>query len=186
MSVSMGAMADESNPHDDASDLAALQGYATELADGVQAALAPWVRRSVLRVHGQWVDAGRPGRADAADDLGAEAAGLRAAADQAGAACAEEIGGAVRGVLALDIDAQRVNPLAVVRRAVTYPTAVLRAAGVPPLERDRQAEAQFPGDDYDLTPASFADLDPALHEPGLRWGAAKAHVHLRRHRPPTS
>jgi hypothetical protein len=55
---------------------------------------------------------------------------------------------------------------------------------VPAIERDRQAEAQFPDDDYDLTPASFADLDPALHEPGLRWGAAKAHVHLRRHRPP--
>jgi hypothetical protein len=35
---------------------------------------------------------------------------------------------------------------------------------------------------YDLTPASFADVDPALHEPGLVWGAAKAHVHLARRR----
>ncbi len=29
---------------------------------------------------------------------------------------------------------------------------------------------------------SFADLDPALHEPGLVWGAAKAHVFLRHRR----
>ncbi len=40
----------------------------------------------------------------------------------------------------------------------------------------------FPDDDYDLTPASFGDLDPALHEPGLVWGAAKAHVFLARRR----
>ena len=31
-------------------------------------------------------------------------------------------------------------------------------------------------------PASFADLDPTLAELGLRWGAAKAHVVLRRRR----
>ena len=35
---------------------------------------------------------------------------------------------------------------------------------------------------YDLAPANFADVDPALAEPGLLWGAAKAHVHLARHR----
>ena len=69
-----------------------------------------------------------------------------------------------------------------VRRAVVYPTAVLRGAGVPPVVRDADAEARFPDDDYDLTPAAFADLDPSLHEPGLVWGAAKAHVHLARRR----
>jgi hypothetical protein len=41
----------------------------------------------------------------------------------------------------------------------------------------------FPDDDYGLTPASFADIDPALAEPGLAWGAAKAWVHRRRHQP---
>jgi putative CocE/NonD family hydrolase len=40
----------------------------------------------------------------------------------------------------------------------------------------------FPDDAYDLGPASFADIDPSLHEPGLMWGAAKAHVHLARRR----
>ncbi|MEO7555966.1 MAG: hypothetical protein ABIV94_05100, partial [Acidimicrobiales bacterium] len=68
------------------------------------------------------------------------------------------------------------------RRAVRYPTAVLAAAGVPPVVRDAFAERAFPDDDYGLTPATFADVDPALHEPGLAWGAAKAHVHLSRRR----
>ncbi len=178
-------MASDSNPRhaaDDPADLAALHGYATALADGVDAALAPWVVANVVRVHALWREAAP--LAGGADDpaLVTESVAVRAAAEQAGAACADEVGAAVRAVLLQDIDDQRINPLAVVRRAVAYPTAVLRAAGVPPLERDRQAEAQFPDDDYDLTPGSFADLDPALHEPGLRWGAAKAHVHLRRHR----
>ena len=42
--------------------------------------------------------------------------------------------------------------------------------------------ASFPDDPYDLTPGSFADVDPSLHEPGLVWGAAKAHVVLARRR----
>ena len=31
-------------------------------------------------------------------------------------------------------------------------------------------------------PAAFSDVDEDLHEPGLVWGAARAHVHLRRRR----
>jgi len=69
-----------------------------------------------------------------------------------------------------------------VRSAVVFPTEVLRAAGVPPVDRDEAARTMFPDDDYDLTPASFAELDPALTEVGIVWGAAKAHVHLARRR----
>ena len=74
------------------------------------------------------------------------------------------------------------NPLAIVRGAVTHPTAVLLRAGVSPVVRDDFAEANFPDDIYDLSPAAFSDIDDRLHEPGLRWGAAKAHTHLRRRR----
>ncbi len=88
----------------------------------------------------------------------------------------------VRAALLTDIDRQAVSPLALVRGAVAFPTEVLRAAGVPPVVRDDFVERRFPDDVYDLAPASFADLDPALHEPALRWGAAKAHVHLARRR----
>ena len=88
----------------------------------------------------------------------------------------------VRALLAADVDAQRGNPLAVVRSLVRHPTDVLRAAGARPVPRDAFAERSFPDDVYDLSPAAFADVDPALHEPGLVWGAAKAHVHLARRR----
>jgi hypothetical protein len=59
---------------------------------------------------------------------------------------------------------------------------VLDELGVGPPDRDEFARRNFPEDRYDLTPASFADVDPTLHEPGLVWGAAKAHVVLQRRR----
>ena len=80
-----------------------------------------------------------------------------------------------------DIDRQRTNPLAVLRAATAYPTAVLEAAGVPEARRDPVAVEQFPEDVYDLVPASFADVAPDLAELGLVWGAAKARVHRDRH-----
>ena len=77
---------------------------------------------------------------------------------------------------------QTSNPLAIVRRAVPFPTRVLASTGMPEVVRDEQAQRLFPDDIYDLVPASFGDLDPSAHDPGLRWGAAKAHVMLRRRR----
>jgi hypothetical protein len=59
---------------------------------------------------------------------------------------------------------------------------VLRAAGVPPIVRDEFDERAFPDDVYGLIPAAFADIDASLYEPGLVWGAAKAHAHLVRRR----
>ena len=152
-----------------AEDLAALTRYATELADGVEAALPGWVVTSVRRVHRQ--------------GLGIDASHeVVSAAERAGDAAAADIGPKVRALLALDIDEQTTNPLSIVRTSTRYPTEVLRAAGVPPVDRDATAQRQFPDDAYDLTPGFFADLDPDLHGPGLTWGAAKAHVHLARRR----
>ena len=70
--------------------------------------------------------------------------------------------------------------MAVLRRAVRYPTEVLAAAGAAPVERDDFAIDRFPDDVYDLTPASFGDIHPDLQTPGLVWGAAKAFAHRRR------
>ncbi len=88
----------------------------------------------------------------------------------------------LRTLLATDVDAQRANPLAILRQAVRYPNEVLAAAGVPAVRRDAHAERLFPDDAYDLGPAAFGDLHPSVHEPGLVWGAAKAHVILARRR----
>jgi len=90
---------------------------------------------------------------------------------------------AVRALLAADIDDQRSTPLTLLRSAVRYPTEVLRAAGVPAVERDPIQARLLPDDLYDLSPARFADVDPALAEPGMVWGAAKAFAHRRRHTP---
>jgi hypothetical protein len=104
----------------------------------------------------------------------------RSTADAAAARATDEVTAELRSVLTADVDAQPANPMAVLRAAVRYPTDVLRAAGVAPMPRDEFAERAFPDDIYHLTPAAFADVDPSLHEPGLRWGAAKAFAHLQR------
>jgi hypothetical protein len=157
------------NPHDDPADLAALRRCADELVAAVEVALPAWVQRTVRTRWAQWRGAElAPALADAARDAAAEAVAA--------------VVPPLRALLGLDVDEQQGNPLAVVRRAVPFPTGVLAAAGVPPIERDADAERLFPDDPYDLTPAAFADLGDEVQEPGLRWGAAKAHVVLRRRR----
>jgi hypothetical protein len=159
MAVTMGG--DNSDDPEDAQQLAAL---ATALAEAVESALPSWVERAVTA---------RAGLADAS---------VRAAAAEAGRRAATDTGAAVRALLATDVDEQRAGPLAVLRGAVRYPTEVLRAAGVPPVRRDPFAVRAFPDDVYDLAPATWSDLDPALQERGILWGAAKAHVVLARRR----
>jgi hypothetical protein len=157
------------NPTDDPADARALRGYADGLLAAVVAALPGWVERSVVDRHGQWAGTAPP-------------ATVRDDARYAGEDAVASVEPALRALLSLDVDEQRTNPLAIIRVAVRHPTAVLRAAGVPPVERDAHAERLFPEDVYDLSPAAFADIDESVHEPGLLWGAAKAHVILRRRR----
>jgi hypothetical protein len=141
-----------------------VQPHATALADAIVAALPGWVERSVAR---------RLPDDDPAVAEQAKEAGRRAAA---------EVGPRVRTLLDADIDEQRTTPLALLRSAVRYATEVLQAAGVPPVDRDPVQSRLLPDDLYDLSPATFADVDPALAEPGIMWGAAKALAHRRRHR----
>lgn len=153
---------------DDPDDAAVLARYAEALADAIERAIPGWVDRVVrgaLDAQGIAVD----------DDL-------RAAIAAAGERARAEGAPRVRRLLATDVDEQAGTPLAVLRALVVHPTGVLRAAGARPVARDEFQARNFPDDVYDLTPAAFADVDPALHEPGLTWGAAKAHVHLARRR----
>lgn len=143
-----------------ADDEAALADFGRGLASAIREALPVWVERCVT---------------DRAPTLAAEA-------QAAGRRAASEVGDAIAELLARDIADQTTNPLSILRGAVRYPAQVLAAAGVPRPERERFSAESFPDDHYDLTPASFADIDPSVHEPGLMWGAAKAHVHLRRRR----
>jgi hypothetical protein len=154
--------------------------HATALAEAVEVALPGWVERSVARIMTAW----KGGPADAAAWQGGPAdAGVVEAAREAGRRAAAEVGADLRKLLGADIDEQWTTPLSLLRAAVRYPTQVLAGAGVPPVERDPFRERLEPGDLYDLSPASFADVDPALAEPGMVWGAAKALAHRRRHLP---
>ena len=142
-----------------------LADYGARLAETVRLALPTWVERAVERRH--------PGPLP--DEMRAEAV-------SAGRAAADDVGTRLDELLALDIDQQWTNPLTLIRTAVRYPTEILARHGVPELSRDEHAVAINPADVYDLTPAAFSDLGPDVHEWGLVWGAAKAHVHLRRRR----
>jgi hypothetical protein len=159
---------DAPRSHDDPGDAASLARYAAALADGIESAIPGWVERSVRSV--------------LADQAIAVDAALAARIDDAGRAAQAEGAARARQLLGTDIDAQAGNPLSVLRGLVGHATAVLAAAGAHPVARDEFSEHNFPDDVYDLTPASFAEIDPSLHEPGLVWGAAKAHVHLARRR----
>lgn len=137
------------------------------LARAVEAVLPAWVERSVRQRLTEW-----SGSADPEVMARAGEEGRRAVAD---------VVPELRRLLATDVDEQWTNPLSIVRRAVRRPTGVLRSAGVPPVVREAYDERHFPDDDYGLTPRTFADVDPSLHEVGLLWGVAKARAHLARH-----
>jgi len=149
----------------DVDDDAALRRYGDALASAADAASVRWLDRVVAVIPDH-------ARSEAVD----------VAIAQARARIEPEVQQPLRELLDTDIDEQRTNPLAILRRLVPIGTAVLDAAGAEPVARDRDAERLHPDDRYDLTPGSFADVDPALHEPGMTWGAAKAHVHLARRR----
>lgn len=136
-----------------------------QLVEAAVAALPGWVERSVV------------GRLPPALD-DARSADLMILVETAGAAAADEgrrgLEDAVRREPGID---HGPAPLQVLRSLVSHPTAVLRSLEIPEPERapfDRQA---FPDDVYDLSPATWADIDPALHEPGIAWGAATAYLH---------
>ncbi len=148
-----------------ARDEATFATYSAALAASIDAALEPWVRRVVVA------------RCLAA---GVDPDGASAQIDDAAARCRAEVSPRISELLSTDLDEQRTTPLAVLRHAVVYPTEVLRSLDVPPQPRDEFAVRAFPDDVYELSPAGFGDLDESVHEPGLVWGAAKAHVHLAR------
>jgi hypothetical protein len=102
-------------------------------------------------------------------------------AHEAGERARAELVPRLRTLLAQDIDEQRTNPLAILRDAARYPTEVLRAAGVAPVERDDFQRERFPDDVYDLTPTAFAEFGPDVADAGVAWGAAKAWLHKQRH-----
>jgi hypothetical protein len=119
---------------------------------------------------------------DAANAAGIDPAGFEAQLDSMVATETGRLLDRLRALLATDVDEQQTNPLSLFRDATAGPTAILRQVGVPPARRDRFAHERFPDDDYAIVPATWADIDPALQEPGIAWGAWKAMTVLARRR----
>ena len=117
---------------DDPADAAALQAHARALLDAVDGGPA---ELGGARGGRSLPAVGRPARATRSCSTRRGRAGLEAAAG---------LEPALRELLTTDVDAQRTNPLPILRSAVRFPTAVLQAAGVPPVERDAQAERDVP------------------------------------------
>ena len=88
---------------------------------------------------------------------------------------------AIVRLLDADIDEQWSSPLDIVRSLVPVITGELDGLGAQVVARDPGTIDMYPDDRFALIPATFADIHPDLHQPGLAWGAAKAHIHLRRH-----
>lgn len=161
-------MATDANPPDLGADEERLASIAGRLADEVDAVVPGWIERLVVERVAQW-------RGEVPPEAVTEAS---AAARVAGA----EVATRMRALLATDIDQQGAGPLQVLRAATRHAHEALDRLGVPPVARDEFAERSFPDDVHDLMPATWSDVDPALHEPGIAWGAAKAFVHKARRR----
>lgn len=79
--------------------------------------------------------------------------------------------------MARDPAGQSATPLQVVRSLRREPTLVLRAAGMPPVERDAFDERTLPDDEFGLAPRTLGELgDPDLAPLHLAWGVGKATV----------
>jgi hypothetical protein len=133
---------------------------------GVERELPAWTRREVARILDAWSRLDPMTRAD-----------VERAAIEAGDAGAARVTARLRELFAADAAEQTATPLEVVRTAYREPTAVLAAAGIPPVDRDAFAERAWPDDRYGLVPHTLADLgDPTLAPLLLAWGMAKAAV----------
>ncbi len=158
-----------STNHDQSiSDEASLANYALQLGDGIDEYLGAWMKRlgeATLTASGIVV-------------TGEVGESLDALVERE----VPQVVAQVRLLLNSDIDDQRSNPLAIIRQLLVPLTQFLDDHGASRPRRDADAVRLHPADLFDLVPGGFVDIDPSLHTPGIVWGAAKAHVHLRRRR----
>jgi len=153
-------------PEDEARALAGLDEAGAAIVAGVERQVPGWVQRQVVRLLDAW------GRAPDEARVRAETQSA-----EAGTAAARRVVDELRALFAVDPTHQQATPLEVVRTAYREPTAVLAAAGVPPVVRDEFDERAWPDDVYGLVPRTLGDLGDAELAPlHLAWGMAKATV----------
>lgn len=149
-----------------------LESATADLIAAIDATTHEWLLRCVMKTYVQQLGTPR---------LALEEK-LVAAAQLAAEQGLAYVAGELRRELSKDVDEQRVNPLQVLRNAVVFPTRVLLEFGVPPVVRDEMDARMMPDDVFGLSPAHWNDVHESLLEPGVMWGAAKAHKVLQRRR----
>lgn len=92
------------------------------------------------------------------------------------------VGAELLQLLSTDVDAQRMNPLHVLRACTAPATAALKNLGIPEASRDQFDQSVMPDDVYALGPLTWRDLGEEVHEAGINWGAYKAAVVISRRR----
>lgn len=145
-----------------------MEPYAAALFEAVDQVLAGWLATSVISTAIRITGDCEPELHRLAHQMAAQAHPI----------VLEEL----RLVLSADVDHQRSNPLAILRRAIRFPTNVLLQCNVPPPTRPVFEAEHFPEDLYSLGPANWSDVSESLSEPGLVWGAWKAKTILDRRR----
>jgi hypothetical protein len=145
-----------------------LESATNDLITAIDAVVDDWLVRCVVKVY--------------ESALGPVTAEVMSEAKIAATAGRAEVLSQLQAALTADVDAQKINPLQVLRNAVVFPTAVLAQFGVAPVERDEMDTRIMPADVYGLSPAHWNDVSETLLEPGIIWGAAKAQTVLQRRR----
>lgn len=136
-----------------------------QLLDAASAAVPDWLGRAV--------DA-------ACRNGGVDPSAVRHDLDRIVAAGSQGLLSELGVLLATDVDDQRSTPLTVCRDVGAAVAAELARLGVEP---PGATPAGVPlAEALGLAPASWADIDPSLHDPGITWGAWKAMTVLRRRR----
>ena len=97
-------------------------------------------------------------------------------------AVAVEVETSIAELVDADPDAPLSGPLERIRRTVVPVNEFLQRRDVPKPMRNTMDVEMHPEDLYDLGPMTFRDLGDEVHDAGITWGAAKAHLHLKRHR----
>lgn len=145
-----------------------LEPYSGALFDEVVRAVPAWLHRSIgalLDASGTVVDAS-----------------VRARLDEVVDATRDHVARELSTLLAQDVDAQRSNPLHVLRQSTVGVTRLLEELGVPHVRRDEFDASSMPGDVYALGPLTWKDLSESVHDAGITWGAWKAATVMQRRR----
>ena len=145
-----------------------LEPYSQALFDAVLGAIPVWIAR---RIH-EIVQAAPSGDKDAV------AAQLASVTQQTQEFVREHL----QQLLSEDVDAQRSNPLHILRRSTAIATEVLQSAQIPPVHRDEFYKSALPDDVYAIGPHTWRDLSEEVHEVGITWGAWKAATVIQRRR----